>query len=60
MTQLIVICLKCLGGPEQIALEGEGMLRMPDYPWHMRDAPQANRGRDRRVREVPAHARAYL
>jgi hypothetical protein len=24
MTHLIVICLKCLGGPELIALEGEG------------------------------------
>jgi hypothetical protein len=33
-----VICLECLGGPTLIVLEGEGMLRMRDYPAQMRDA----------------------
>jgi acetylornithine deacetylase/succinyl-diaminopimelate desuccinylase-like protein len=33
-----VICLECLGGPTLIVLEGEGMLRMRDYPPQMRDA----------------------
>ncbi len=32
------LCLECLGGPELIVLEGEGMLRMRDYPPQMRDA----------------------
>lgn len=32
-----VICLECLGGPTLIVLEGEGMLRMRDYPLHMRE-----------------------
>ncbi|HET9721093.1 MAG TPA: M28 family peptidase [Solirubrobacteraceae bacterium] len=31
------ICLECLGGANLIVLEGEGMLRMRDYPQHMRD-----------------------
>jgi acetylornithine deacetylase/succinyl-diaminopimelate desuccinylase-like protein len=33
-----VICLECLGGPTLIVLEGEGMLRMRDYPVQTRDA----------------------
>jgi hypothetical protein len=33
-----VICLECLGGPTLIVLEGEGMLRMRDYPQRTRDA----------------------
>jgi hypothetical protein len=33
-----LICLECLGGPTLIVLEGEGMLRMRDYPQRMRDA----------------------
>jgi Iap family predicted aminopeptidase len=32
------LCLECLGGPTMIVLEGEGMLRMRDYPRHMREA----------------------
>jgi acetylornithine deacetylase/succinyl-diaminopimelate desuccinylase-like protein len=32
------VCLECLGGPIMIVLEGEGMLRMRDYPLHMREA----------------------
>jgi acetylornithine deacetylase/succinyl-diaminopimelate desuccinylase-like protein len=32
------LCLECLGGPTMIVLEGEGMLRMRDYPAQMRDA----------------------
>jgi Peptidase family M28 len=32
------ICLECLGGPELIVLEGEGMLRMRDYPLDTREA----------------------
>lgn len=36
--QTEVICLECLGGPTLIVLEGEGMLRMRDYPPHMREA----------------------
>jgi hypothetical protein len=31
------VCLECLGGPIMIVLEGEGMLRMRDYPQEMRD-----------------------
>jgi hypothetical protein len=31
------LCLECLGGPILIVLEGEGMLRMRDYPLQMRD-----------------------
>lgn len=33
-----VICLECLGGPTLIVLEGEGMLRMRDYPLQTREA----------------------
>jgi peptidase M28-like protein len=33
-----VVCLECLGGPTLIVLEGEGMLRMRDYPTQMREA----------------------
>jgi hypothetical protein len=33
-----MICLECLGGPTLLVVEGEGMLRMRDYPAHMRDA----------------------
>lgn len=32
------VCLECLGGPTLMILEGEGMLRMRDYPAPMRDA----------------------
>jgi hypothetical protein len=32
------VCLECLGGTTLTVLEGEGMLRMRDYPEHMRDA----------------------
>jgi Zn-dependent M28 family amino/carboxypeptidase len=32
------LCLECLGGPILIVLEGEGMLRMRDYPAAMRQA----------------------
>lgn len=32
------VCLECLGGPTMIVLEGEGMLRMRDYPQGMRQA----------------------
>ena len=32
-----ILCLECLGGPTLIVLEGEGMLRMRDYPSHMRE-----------------------
>jgi hypothetical protein len=33
-----MICLECLGGPTLVVVEGEGMLRMRDYPPEMRDA----------------------
>jgi hypothetical protein len=33
-----MICLECLGGPTLIVVEGEGMLRMRDYPPAMREA----------------------
>jgi hypothetical protein len=33
-----MICLECVGGPTLIVVEGEGMLRMRDYPVAMRDA----------------------
>jgi Zn-dependent M28 family amino/carboxypeptidase len=33
-----VLCLEVLGGPILIVLEGEGMLKMRDYPEPMRDA----------------------
>jgi Peptidase family M28 len=32
------LCLECLGGPTLIVLEGEGMLRIRDYPLEMREA----------------------
>ena len=43
-----MVCLECLGGPTLIVVEGEGMLRMRDYPVHMREA-LAGRGRRRRA-----------
>jgi hypothetical protein len=33
-----MVCLECLGGPTLLVLEGEGMLRMRDYPLAMREA----------------------
>jgi putative aminopeptidase FrvX len=33
-----MVCLECLGGPTFIVVEGEGMLRMRDYPPEMREA----------------------
>jgi hypothetical protein len=33
-----VLCLECLGGPNLIVLEGEGMLRMRHYPVEMRES----------------------
>jgi Zn-dependent M28 family amino/carboxypeptidase len=33
-----LVCLECLGGPTLLVVEGEGMLRMRDYPIHMREA----------------------
>jgi len=33
-----VLCVECVGGPILIVLEGEGMLRMRDYPAPMREA----------------------
>ena len=33
-----VLCLECLGGETLSVLEGEGMLRMRDYPPELRDA----------------------
>jgi hypothetical protein len=33
-----IVCLECLGGPHLHVLEGEGMLRMRDYPTRMRDS----------------------
>jgi hypothetical protein len=33
-----MVCLECLGGPTLVVVEGEGMLRMRDYPDHMREA----------------------
>jgi hypothetical protein len=35
--QTEVLCLECLGGSRMIVLEGEGMLRIRDYPRHMRE-----------------------
>ena len=32
-----IVVLECVGGPEPIVLEGEGMLRMHDYPLAVRD-----------------------
>ncbi len=33
-----VVCLECVGSPYLAVLEGEGMLRMQDYPVQMREA----------------------
>ncbi|HUA04347.1 MAG TPA: M28 family peptidase [Solirubrobacteraceae bacterium] len=33
-----MVCLECVGGPTLIVVEGEGMLRMRDYPPAMREA----------------------
>jgi Zn-dependent M28 family amino/carboxypeptidase len=33
-----MVCLECLGGPTLVVVEGEGMLRMRDYPSEMRKA----------------------
>ncbi|HTT30596.1 MAG TPA: M28 family peptidase [Solirubrobacteraceae bacterium] len=33
-----MVCLECVGGPTLIVVEGEGMLRMRDYPVHIREA----------------------
>jgi len=33
-----MVCLECIGGPTLVVVEGEGMLRMRDYPIHMREA----------------------
>ena len=32
-----IVCLECLGGPRLVVLEGEGMLRMRDYPEQARE-----------------------
>ncbi len=32
-----IVCLECLGGPTLVVLEGEGMLRMRDYPEQARE-----------------------
>ena len=32
-----VVCVECVGGPTLTIVEGEGMLRMRDYPLQMRD-----------------------
>jgi hypothetical protein len=37
-SQTEFLCLECLGGQNLIVLEGEGMLRMRDYPSHTREA----------------------
>jgi hypothetical protein len=49
-----VVCLECLGGERLIVLEGEGMLRMRDYPIEMREelARAAARARVRIARGV--------
>jgi hypothetical protein len=54
-----MLCLECLGGPGLIVLEGEGMLRMRDYPSQMREAladaaRQANVEVARGIRTVAA------
>jgi hypothetical protein len=36
-----MVCLECLGGPTLIVVEGEGMLRMRDYPSDMRQELEA-------------------
>jgi hypothetical protein len=37
-TRTEFICLECVGGSNLLVVEGEGMLRMRDYPRAMRDA----------------------
>jgi len=37
-TQTEVLTLECVGGPKLLVLEGEGMLRMRDYPTGTREA----------------------
>lgn len=32
-----VLCLECIGGSTMVVVEGEGMLKIHDYPLHMRD-----------------------
>ncbi len=32
-----VLCLECLGGSTMVVVEGEGMLKIHDYPLHMRE-----------------------
>jgi hypothetical protein len=53
------LCLECLGGPNLVVLEGEGMLKMRDYPERMRDAlaeaaADAGVGIQRGIRTVAA------
>jgi Zn-dependent M28 family amino/carboxypeptidase len=53
------VCLECLGGPNLVVLEGEGMLKMRDYPERMRDAlaeaaGEAGVGIQRGIRTVAA------
>jgi Iap family predicted aminopeptidase len=36
--QTEILCLECLGGSTMIVLEGEGMLKIHDYPHEMREA----------------------
>jgi hypothetical protein len=36
--QTEVVCLECVGSPYLVVLEGEGMLRMRDYPVQMRES----------------------
>ena len=47
-----LLCLECLGGARLIVVEGEGMLRMRDYPGDVRRA-----GASRRPRRHPDRAR---
>ncbi len=50
-----MVCLECLGGPTLVVVEGEGMLRMRDYPDHMREALEdAATGRRRADHTRPA------
>jgi Iap family predicted aminopeptidase len=32
-----VLCLECLGSSRMVVVEGEGMLKLHDYPVHMRE-----------------------
>jgi hypothetical protein len=36
--QTEILCLECLGSAELLVVEGEGMLKIQDYPLHMREA----------------------